>query len=133
MLPFINDQSLDSYKYLPPSPFLSLSHCLSVSLSLTPPPHSVCLSLCLPPPFPSPSLSLSLPLSLPPPSLLQVLFGEFFVTSHGYMQDHQFMFNRRNLNTFGLLLADRVVGEFELEIKYIKAVRRLRRIPEFEK
>ncbi len=48
------------------------------------------------------------------------------------MQDHQFKFNRRNFNTFGLLLADRVVGQFELEIKYIKAVRRLRAIPEME-
>ncbi len=63
---------------------------------------------------------------------MQLMFADFFVTSAGYMQDHQFKFNRRNFNTFGLLLADRVVGQFELEIKYIKAVRRLRAIPEME-
>ena len=54
------------------------------------------------------------------------------MTSAGYMQDHKFPFNRRNFNTFGLLLADRVVGEFELEIKYIRVVRRLLEIPELE-
>jgi len=75
--------------------------------------------------FPSPILFL--PSFLPSQKLL---FGEFFVTSAGYMQDRPFPFNRRNFNTFGILLGDRVVGEFELEIKYIRAVRRLLEIPE---
>ena len=56
---------------------------------------------------------------------LQLNFHDFFVTHRGYMQDHPFSFPRKNLHTFGILLADRVEGEFRLEIKHIKAVRRL--------
>ena len=47
------------------------------------------------------------------------------------MQDSAISFSRKNLSTFGILLADRVNGEFQLEIKYIKAVRRLLTKPEF--
>lgn len=52
-------------------------------------------------------------------------FHDFFVTHRGYMQDAPFSFPRKNLHTFGILLADRVDGEFRLEIKHIKAVRRI--------
>lgn len=41
------------------------------------------------------------------------------------MQDHQMSFPRRSVYTFGLVLADRVNGPFQLEIQYIKAVRSL--------
>ncbi len=47
------------------------------------------------------------------------------------MQDSEFSFPRKNLQTFGVLLADRVDGEFELDIKYIKAVRRFTAKSEF--
>ena len=47
------------------------------------------------------------------------------------MQDSAFSFPRKNFQTFGILLADRVNGEFELEIKYIKAVRRFLATSEF--
>ena len=39
-------------------------------------------------------------------------------------------FPREKLSTFGLLLADRVDGPFELELQYIKAVRTLLPTPE---
>lgn len=41
------------------------------------------------------------------------------------MQDHQMSFPRQSLYTFGLLLADRLIGPFTLEIQYIKVVRTL--------
>ena len=62
---------------------------------------------------------------------LQLHFHEFFVTHRGYMQDSPFSFPRKNLHTFGILLADRVDGEFQLEIQHIKAVRRLLTKSEF--
>ena len=47
------------------------------------------------------------------------------------MQDSAFAFARKNLSTFGILLADRVDGEFQLEIKHIKVVRRFMATSEF--
>lgn len=64
-------------------------------------------------------------------NFFQLHFGDFFVTHRGYMQDTPFAFARKNLSTFGILLADRVDGEFRLEIKHIKAVRRLIATSEF--
>ena len=56
---------------------------------------------------------------------LQLGFGDFFVTHRGYMQDKQMSFPRETVSTFGLLLADRIIGPFSLEIQYIKAIRTL--------
>lgn len=58
-------------------------------------------------------------------SILQVPFGQFFLTHRGYMQDHQMSFPRKTVSTLGLLLADRISGPFALEVQYIKAVRTL--------
>ena len=56
---------------------------------------------------------------------LQLPFKDFFVTHRGYMQDTEFSFPRATVATVGILLADRVQGPFQLEIQYIKAVRRI--------
>ena len=56
---------------------------------------------------------------------MQLGFGDFFVTHRGYMQDRQMSFPRETVSTFGLLLADRIIGPFSLEIQYIKAIRTL--------
>ena len=41
------------------------------------------------------------------------------------MQDSPFSFPQSSVETFGLLMADKVNGPFELEIQHIKAVRSL--------
>ena len=41
------------------------------------------------------------------------------------MQDNQTLLPRSSLSSVGLLLADKVVGPFELELQTIKAVRRM--------
>ena len=56
---------------------------------------------------------------------LQLPFSDFVLTNRGYLQDHQIIFPRSTMSTFGLLLADKVVGPFELEIQTIQAVRRM--------
>lgn len=61
---------------------------------------------------------------------IQLPFGDFFVTHRGYMQDHTFSFPRSSVSTFGLLLADKIDGAFELEIQHIKAIRTLFSQPE---
>ena len=57
--------------------------------------------------------------------LIQLPFSEFFLTNRGYMQDNQTLLPRSSLSSVGLLLVDKVVGPFELELQTIKAVRRM--------
>ena len=55
----------------------------------------------------------------------QLPFSEFVLTNRGYMQDHQILLPRASISTVGLLLADKVIGPFELELQFIKVVRRM--------
>ncbi len=41
------------------------------------------------------------------------------------MQDNDFSFPRATVATVGVLLADRVQGQFKLELQHIKAVRKV--------
>lgn len=53
---------------------------------------------------------------------VKVPFDSFFLTNRGYLQDTQMMLNPKNLQHFGILLADRMEGPFSLEIAHIQAV-----------
>ena len=55
----------------------------------------------------------------------QLPFSEFVLTNRGYMQDHLTLLPRASVSTVGLLLADKVIGPFELELQEIKVVRRM--------
>jgi NADH dehydrogenase [ubiquinone] 1 alpha subcomplex assembly factor 1 len=52
-------------------------------------------------------------------------FWEFVLTNYGYMQDRPTLLPLASVSTVGLLLADKVMGPFELELQSIRAVRRM--------
>lgn len=56
-------------------------------------------------------------------SLPQVPLSDMLLTSRGFVQNEQVFMSQGNIRTFGLLLADRKEGPFQLHLRHIKAIR----------
>jgi hypothetical protein len=56
----------------------------------------------------------------------QVPFSDFLLTSMGYVQNEQSVLSTTRIKTFGLLVADRIDGPFELHVRRMDAVCRRR-------
>ena len=61
-------------------------------------------------------------LSSPSPHMSQIPFQDFLLTTNGFLQNEQYVINLAKVQGLGLLLADKINGPFQVDIRSIKLI-----------